>query len=84
VFKVNNKNYEEFYLVGYNAKLSFGSRQTFWRKLSPPTSGSKNKLNSVLIINYSMLKMYKFLVVLFPLLIQNTLRKKRRKEYIYK
>jgi hypothetical protein len=35
--------YEEYYLLGYNAVSSVESQLTFRRKISPPSSGSKNK-----------------------------------------
>jgi hypothetical protein len=36
-------NYEEFYLLGYNAVYFVGSQPTFRRNMSPPSTGSKNK-----------------------------------------
>jgi hypothetical protein len=36
-------DYEEFYLVIYNAVQSVESQPTFRRKMSPSSSGSNNK-----------------------------------------
>jgi hypothetical protein len=36
---------EEYYFLGYNAVSSIESQPTFQRDISPPSSGSKNKLN---------------------------------------
>jgi hypothetical protein len=35
--------FEEFYLLVYNAVQSVESKPTFRMKMSPPSSGSKNK-----------------------------------------
>jgi hypothetical protein len=34
---------KEFYLLGYKAVKSVESQLKFWRNISPPSSGSKNK-----------------------------------------
>jgi hypothetical protein len=42
--KTQRKN-EEYYLLGYNAVQSVKCQPTFRRNISPPSSGSKNKLS---------------------------------------
>jgi hypothetical protein len=41
----SKSGYAEFYLLGHNAMYSVESQPTFRRNLSPPSSGSKNKLS---------------------------------------
>jgi hypothetical protein len=41
-----SSGYEEFYLMGYNGASS-ESQPTFWRIMSPPSSGSKKKPSNI-------------------------------------
>jgi hypothetical protein len=42
-YRKNRGLLEEFYLLGYNAVWYVESKPTFWRNISPSSSGSKNK-----------------------------------------
>jgi hypothetical protein len=39
----DSSGHEEFYLLRYIITYSIEIQQTFWRNMSPPSSGSNNK-----------------------------------------